>query len=164
MTDVAGARARRSWLPWAVGGGVVVAVLIVGGAVFALSGSDDDPASVREVADQAVAAAQDLDVDAGIDLLCKAHSGDDRHFLDSAIDAARTATGQDAPDARYDVSNLEGSTTGSFDVTITSGDPALEGVVGAAHVKVGRDGDRSCIASFEDTSISQDGSGEYVVD
>ena len=166
MTDVAGGQsgrpARRPWLPWAVGGGLVVAVLVAGGAVFALSGGDD-PTSVREVADQAVAAAEDLDVDAAIDLLCEAPSKSDRAFLDEAISAGKKTSGKDDPDVTYDVSNVDGSASGSFDVKITSDDPGLEGIVGAAHVTVDRDGDRSCISGWEDTSIEQEDSGDYVV-
>lgn len=163
MTDGAQDLGRRRWLPWVVGGAVVVVALVVGGVTFALSSGADDPTTVQAVADAAVKAADELDVDAGIDLLCSAPGSDDREFLDDAIGAARDATGTDTPEVDYLVSNVSGGSEGSFDVRITSTEDALAGVVGSAHVKVERRGDRSCVAGWEDTSIDQEGDGEYVV-
>ena len=162
VSDGVGSSARRSWLPVAIAAAVVVVAVVVGGVAFALSSGGDDPDTVREVADAAVDAAQGLDVDAGIDLLCSAPDSEDRSFLSDAIAAARDATGTQSPKVSYDISNVTGKSEGSFDVRITSSEDALAGVVGSAHVTVSHRGDRSCISGWDDTSIEQ-GDGEYVV-
>lgn len=164
VTNAAGESGGRSRLPWVVGGVVVVGALLVGGFAFALSSGGQDPTTVSGVADAAVQAAEELDVDAAIDLLCSPPGGDDRAFLDGAISAARDATGDESPDVTYEVSHVVGGAEGGFDVVITSGDDALAGVVGTAHVTVQQRGDRSCISGWDDTSIDQQGDGEYVVE
>lgn len=129
-------------------GAAVVLLVGVGAAVWALTGGDAE--SVAEVADEAVAAAEKLDVDAGLDLLCKAPSSEDRDTLEEAIDAAREDTGSKNPDVSYRISEVEGDKHGSFLVTIQTDEPGLEGWPRRV-VKVevaDRDG-RSCIDSFE---------------
>lgn len=132
-------------------GAALVVLVGVGAAVWAFTGGDAD--SVSEVADDAVAAAQELDVDAGIDLLCEAPSAEEREVLEDAIAQAREDAGTDSPDVDYKISDVEGDEEGSFVVHISSDEPGLqdEETYGAASVKAiveSKDG-RSCIASFD---------------
>ena len=70
---------------WIVAG--VLALLVVSGGVTALVlTSGGDPTSVQEVADAAIDAAEDLDVDEGVDLLCDAPSEDERDQLEDLIE------------------------------------------------------------------------------
>lgn len=129
----------------------------VGGAVLALTGGSD-ATSVREVADQAVVAAEELDVDAGIDLLCTAPTDEQRRELDDLIAEGREETGSDEPDIDYDVSEVEGDATGSFRLVATSDDPALEGKELDTVVLVEERDGRSCIAGIRDgETVGQDG-------
>lgn len=145
-----------SRIGWYVAGGALVLVLAIGGAVFALTGGD--ATSVQEVADRAVDAAEDLDVDAGIDLLCSAPTPEQREELEDLISEGRQETGSDNPDVDYVVSDVEGDTTGSFRVVATSSDPALLGKEFDAVVLVEEDDGRSCIAGLEDgETVGEDG-------
>lgn len=138
-----------SRLGWYVAGAALVLVVAIGGAVFAFTGGD--ATSVQEVADQAVEAAEDLDIDAGIDLLCTAPSEQQRQELESLIAEGREETGDDDPDIDYEISEVEGDEEGSFRVTATSDDPALEGKELDAVVIVDEVDGRSCISTLEDT-------------
>lgn len=129
--------------------GAVAAVLLVAGGVTALVVSGGDPTSVQEVADAAVDAAEGLDVDDGIELLCEAPSKKDRADLEALIGEAQDRADTEDPDVDYAISGVEGEAEGSFDVTITSDEDAFEGEEIAGTVLVeSRDG-RSCIAGFE---------------
>lgn len=143
----AGARSR---LPWLVGGGVVLLLLVVVVLVVTLTGSKaaKDARSVQDVADIAVDAAQDLDVDAGIDLLCSAPSDDERRELQDLIDEGRQRAGTDDPDVDYQVSDVEGDATGSFQVRVSSDEAGLEDQEFSVRVNVSKRGERSCIESF----------------
>ncbi|NGZ99771.1 hypothetical protein G5V59_03875 [Nocardioides sp. W3-2-3] len=129
--------------------GAVAAVLLVAGGVTALVVSGGDPTSVQEVADAAVDAAQDLDVDQGIDLLCETPSKKDRHDLEALISEAQDEAGTKDPDVDYKVSNVKGDKEGSFDVTITSDEDAFKDETIAGTVTVATVDGRSCITGFE---------------
>lgn len=129
--------------------GAAAAVLLLAGGVTALVVSGGDPESVQDVADAAVDAAQDLDVEDGVDLLCEAPSKKDRADLEALIEHAQDEADTDDPEVDYAISNVQGDKEGSFDVTITSDEDAFEGEEIAGTVRVeSRDG-RSCIAGFE---------------
>lgn len=127
----------------------VVAVLLIGTGTTVALLSGGDATNVEEVADQAVEAAEDLDVDAGIDLLCDAPSAEERDELDAFIETAQDEAGTDDPDVDYAISDVEGEETGSFRVDVSSEDPAFEDQDFAIDVTVEQDGDRSCIAGAE---------------
>ncbi len=147
---------RQSRLGWYVAGGVLLLILAIGGAVFAFTGGD--ATSVQDVADQAVEAAEDLDVDAGIDLLCTAPTKKQRADLDALISEGREEAGGEDPQVDYEVSDVEGDATGSFRVRATSDEDALEGKELDVVVLVEQDGDRSCIAGIEDGErVGEDG-------
>lgn len=138
----------RSKVPLIVGGGMVIALAVVVVLVLTLTGSKDaaDASSVQDVADVALAAAEDLDVDAGIDLFCDAPSADDRAELDDLIDEARERADTDDPEVDYDVSDVEGDTSGSFAVRVTSDEEGLDDAELEFTVTVESRGGRSCIA------------------
>lgn len=142
---------RRNPLPFLIGGGVVVVLVIVVVLVVLLGGSKDaaDARSVDDVADVALDAAQDLDVDAGVDVLCEAPDPDDREALETLIDEARDRAGTDDPDIDYEITDVEGEATGTFRVTVTSDEESFDGSSGSFLVTVEQDGDRSCIAEIE---------------
>ncbi|MBS4753792.1 hypothetical protein KG112_13340 [Nocardioides sp. zg-ZUI104] len=133
---------------WVVAG-VVLLVLLLAGGVTALVVASGDPQTVEEVADAAVEAAEDLDIDAGADLLCEVPSSKDRQDLADLIDEARAEAGTDDPDVTYDVANIRGGAEGSFEVRITSDEKELANRTLSARVIVkSRDG-RSCIDDVE---------------
>ena len=131
-------------------------VLAIGGAVFAFSGSAD-PTSVQEVADQAVEAAEDLDVGAGIDLLCTAPTRQQREELEDLIAEGREETGSDEPEIDYEISEVEGGASGTFRVRATSDETALQGKELDAVVRVEERDGRSCIAGLDDETVGEDG-------
>ncbi|WP_447644338.1 Rv0361 family membrane protein [Nocardioides zeae] len=115
------AGARRGLV---VGLAVLLGVLLLGGGTWALvaATSDDAPGSVRETAEQAVDAAEALDVDAGARLLCSAPSDDERADLEDAIDEAREQTGTDDPEVAYEISDVEESDDGGSVVVRATAD------------------------------------------
>jgi hypothetical protein len=119
---------------------VVVLVLVTTGG---------DAETVEEVADDAVAAAEDLDVGAGIDLLCDAPSDGDRDDLEDLIDEARDRAGTHDPEVRYEISDVEGDASGSFVVTVTSDEDGLDDERLEMRVIVEERGDRACISDVE---------------
>lgn len=144
-----GAVPGPSKLPWLVSGVVLVVVLVAGGVVLATVVGDDDPTSVQEVADQAVEAAEDLDVDAAIDLLCDPPSEEERDDLEAIIEAGQEEAGTDDPEVDYEISDVEGDTEGSFHVEITSPEEELSGISANFDVTVEEDDGRSCIAGYD---------------
>lgn len=139
---------RPSWLPWAIVGGAAALVLIAGLIAFAVAASGGTPTSVDEVADRAVSAAEDLDVSAGIDLLCDPPAAESRELLDALIADAQDRTGSDTPEVTIDVHDVDGDASGSFTAVITSAEDEFSGVEREVIVFVeDRDG-RSCIAEF----------------
>lgn len=146
----------RRWVPWAVVAGVAVVVLTGGGIALALTLSGGSPGSVEDVADRAVDAAQELDVSAGVDLLCDPPANESRELLDALIADAQERTGEDDPDVTIDVSDVDDGAAGRFTATISSADAEFAGVIREVHVVVAdRDG-RSCIERFEFPMPGQD--------
>ena len=133
---------------WIVGS--VVAVLLLAAGVTTALASGGDPTTVQEVADAAVEAAEDLDIDAGVDLMCDTPSTSDRDDLKELIETAQDESGTDDPRVDYDISNVKGEEAGSFEVRITSDESAFEDEEIALQVDVEQDGDRSCIAGVDD--------------
>ncbi|MFS3129153.1 hypothetical protein ACLM5J_12205 [Nocardioides sp. Bht2] len=142
---------RNGRLAALVVGGAVVVLVGVGAAVWALTGGD--AGSVSEVADDAVAAAEELDVDAAIDLMCDAPTAEERAVLVDGIAQARADAGTQDPQVDYRISDVEGEAAGSFVVHISTDEPGLqdEETYGAVSVKVivKDDDGRSCISSFD---------------
>lgn len=128
--------------------GVLVLLLGIGGAVLALSGGDAE--SVQEVADQAVEAAEDLDVDAGIDLLCEKPTAEQQDELEELIEGAREESGTDDPDVSYEVSDVPDGASGTFDLRVTSDEEGLDDAELEVVVVVEAQDGRSCIAGVED--------------
>ena len=137
--------------PWLVGVAVIVVMAVVAGAVLLLSGPGDaaDARSVQDVADLAVEAAEELDVEKGVDLLCEAPSDGEREELEDLIAEAQDEAGTDDPEVDYEVSDVEGDETGSFTVEVTSDEDGLEDRDLVLEVEVGQDGDRSCVEGAE---------------
>ena len=129
----------------------MVVLLAVGVGVFALSGTDaSDARSVDDVADLAVEAAEDLDVEKGIDLLCAAPDDRLRDELEDLIAEAQDRAGTDDPEVDYRISDVSDGSTGTFEVEVTSEESGLEGEGAAYKVFVAKDGERSCIAGVGD--------------
>ncbi|QSR26395.1 hypothetical protein CFH99_12240 [Nocardioides aromaticivorans] len=139
-------------LGWIVAGAVALVLLLAGSVTALVVASGGDPTSVEEVADAAVDAAQDLDVDDGVDLLCEAPSGKDRADLEKLIETVRDETGEDDPDATYEISDVEGDTEGSFTVRVTSDEEPYTDAEIAAVVHVQERDGRSCISGFDPIS------------
>lgn len=131
---------------------IAVAVLMVVGAAVAaaITLSGGDPTSVDAVAGEAVDAAEDLDVGAGIDLLCDPPTSEERSDLSDLIGEARDRAGTGDPDVDYEISEVEGDGSGSFVVTVTSEEDGLDDERIEMRVLVEEDGDRSCIAGVEE--------------
>ncbi len=130
---------------------MIVVVAVAAGAVLLLSGPGEasDARSVQDVADLAVDAAEELDVEKGVDLLCEAPSDGEREELEDLIAEAQDEAGTDDPEVDYEVSDVEGDATGSFTVTVTSDEDGLEDRDLVLEVEVGQDGDRSCVEGAE---------------
>ena len=134
---------------WIVAGAIAFVLVFAGGVTTLILASGGDPTTVQEVADEAVAAAEDLDVEAGVDLLCEVPGDGERRELERLIEAAQEESGTEDPDVDYEVSDIEGDAEGSFDVRVTSDEEEFEDDELAARVFVERRGERSCIARFE---------------
>ncbi|GAA4813171.1 hypothetical protein ACFQ0K_05285 [Nocardioides caeni] len=133
-----------------------MAALVVTGVTVALV-VGSDATSVREVAERTAAAAEDLDVDAGIDLLCEPPTDEQRDVLDDMIAEGQDLAGTDDPELDVEVSEVTGDDEGSFHIEITSDDGDLDGREGAVTFLVGTDGDRSCIRGIRDTRVNGQG-------
>jgi hypothetical protein len=129
--------------------GVIALALALAGGVTSIVLDDGDPRSVEEVADAAVAAAEDLDVDEGADLMCDDPTKEQRDQLLTLINAAQREAGTDEPEVDYDVTDVDGETEGSFDVRITSDEKELADSELAYTVLVEEHDGRSCIAGVE---------------
>lgn len=147
----------RSRLPWIVGGVVVLVLALVVVVVLTRGGTKEaaDARSVQDVADAAVAAAEDLDLEKGIDLLCEAPTALQRDLIEQLIADGRDRAGTDDPDVDYAISDVDGDAEGTFKVTISSDDTGLEDTEATFTLAVGTDGDRSCVDA-EKTFTSQD--------
>jgi len=127
---------------------VLLVLAVVAVLAFTLGGGSD-AGSVEEVADAAVEAAEELDLDAGVELMCDPPSDDERERVEGWIESAQDAAGTEDPDVEYDVSEIEGDEEGSFVVTITSTDEPLDEVTGHIEVEVASEDGHSCIADAQ---------------
>lgn len=138
---------RRDRAPWIVTG--VVAVLLFAGLGYLLAVREDPAGSVQQVADQAVRAVQRYDVRAGGKLLCDPLTDEQRSRLEELVKTGKERADTEDPELTIEVSDVRGEREGSFRVRVTSPEPGLVGVLGAATVIVAdRDG-RSCISGLE---------------
>jgi hypothetical protein len=129
---------------------VVVAVLLLGGIAFAVvkATGGDDTSSVQGVADAAVSAAKDLDLDAGVALMCSPPSSADVDYVNHLISEARSAAGGN-PDVSYAISDVRDSGgAGRFTVTITTSEAALSGSHGKLVLLVQSHNGHSCISGI----------------
>lgn len=145
-----GPRPRRGRGPL-VAAGVAVAVLAIGGtawAVVATTGGGD-PTSVEEVAEQAVDAARDLDVDAGVRLMCETPSADEREELEDAIAQGQDYTGNDDLALAFEIRDAADGPEGSVRIDVEGDQAELEGATMEIELTVVQEGDRSCIDEVE---------------
>lgn len=145
-----GHRPRRARGPL-VAVGVAVAVLALGGTAWAVvaTAGGGDPTSVEEVAEQAVDAARDLDVDAGVRLMCETPSADEREELEDAIAGGKDFTGTDDLELAFDVRDADDGPEGNVRIEVVGDQAELEGATMEVELSVVEDGDRSCIESLE---------------
>lgn len=138
---------QRDRMPWIVTG--ILAVLLFAGIGYLYAVREAPPGTVREVADRAVEAVRRYDVRAGGRLLCDPLTDEQQLRLEALVQTGRERA--DTPDPELDIaiSDIRGVTEGSFRVRVTSPEPGLVGVLGAATVLVTEDGGRSCIAGLE---------------
>lgn len=134
-------------MTWIVTG--LVAVGLFGALGYLLAVRVPAAGSVRQVADQAAAAVQAYDVRAGGELLCAPLTDEQRARLEALVQRGKERA--DNPDPRLDIeiSDVQGTTSGQFTVRVTSPEPGLVGVLGAATVLVEERDGRSCIAGLE---------------
>ncbi|MDT9592832.1 hypothetical protein RDV89_07120 [Nocardioides zeae] len=135
--------------------GIVVGlvVLLLAGGTWGLVAafSDDGPQDVRSTAEQAVEAAQALDVDAGARLMCTAPTSEERDDLEDAIEEAQEVAGTDDPEVAYEITEVTEDADGGGTATVEAlGDQAeLEGAALTVRLVVVDDGDRHCIDEIE---------------
>lgn len=142
---------RNAKLGLLVGASALLLLAAVALTVNLTSGSGAN--SVQDVADQTVHAAQNLDVDAGFDLLCEAPGADQRASLVKALRKGIVAAGTNDPALEVVVTNLTGDTTGTFDVSLTSRDLGLRGRDGKLSVEVSERDGHSCISNVNGLGI-----------
>ncbi len=138
---------QRDRMPWIVTG--VVAVLLFAGLGYLYSIQGAPPSTVREVADRAADAVSRYDVRAGGQLLCTPLTEEQRLRLEALVQTGRERADTPAPELDIVISDVRGSAAGSFRVRVTSPEPGLVGVLGAATVLVADQDGRSCIAGLE---------------
>lgn len=165
--DAGSAPSRPTWLPWAIVAGAAAVILLAGLVAFAVAQSGGTPTSVEEVSERAVEAAEDLDVGAGIDLLCDPPAEQSRRLLDTLIAGAQEETGSDHPEVAIDIVEVSGEASGEFIARITSPEEAFEGEEQQVTIAVGERDGRSCIEEFrfsvpgeDPVVIDKDGIGE----
>ncbi|KRB73842.1 hypothetical protein ASE01_17655 [Nocardioides sp. Root190] len=132
-----------------VAGALAAVLLLAGGVTTLVLASAGDPTTVAGVAEAAVEAAEDLDVEAGVDLLCEAPPAEDRRDLERLIEAAQEEADTEDPDVDYEISNIVGDSAGTFDVRATSDEDGLSGEELSATVQVEERDGRSCISSYD---------------
>lgn len=134
-------------MPWIVTG-VVAVVLFAGlGYLYLLRGPTAE--TVREVADQAAEAVQRYDVRAGGELLCDPLTAEQRERLVALVQRGKERADTEDPRLDIVVSDVRGESEGSFTVRVTSPEPGLVGVLGAATVLVANEDGRACISGLE---------------
>lgn len=138
---------RRDPMPWIVTG--LVALVLFGGLgyLYVLRGSSAE--TVREVADQAAEAVQRFDVRAGGELLCDPLTEEQRGRLEALVQTGKERADTEDPRLDIVISAVRGEAEGSFKVRVTSPEPGLVGVLGAATVLVANEDGRACISGLE---------------
>ncbi|QCW49420.1 hypothetical protein FE634_01475 [Nocardioides dongxiaopingii] len=153
-----GPHTLRGWLPWIAVG--VVMVVLAGVAVLTLFLSDaksaEEAENVDDVAGLAVEAAEELDIGAGIDLLCEAPMDLYRQTLETMINDARERSGTVDPAVDYAVSDVSDGATGSFVVEASSSEDGLEGQDLEVRVFVEEQDGRSCISGIGDVDDEEE--------
>lgn len=135
-----------------VGLGVLAGVLVLGGGTWAAVAafSDDAPGSVRETAERAIEAAEDLDVDAGARLMCTTPTDDERAELEDAISGTREIAGTDDPEVDYEIVSVEETDDGGTAVIEAEGEEGeLEDAFLEVRLVVTADDGEHCIDEIE---------------
>lgn len=140
-----------------IGGGIFAALLVLGGATWAVVSftSDDAPDSVEGVVERAVEAANDQDVDALLALVCddsalldvREQAEDANERIDDALD------GED-PGLSYEIESVE---DGVATVRVDTAAAALDGSFAELVITTQKDGDSYCVADIEATDSAYTG-------
>lgn len=134
-------------VPWVVVG--VVMVVLAGVAVVRLfvsePGASTEPVTVAAVADLAVTATEDLDVAAGVEMLCDQPIDLYRMAVESTITRWQTESGVQVPEVDAVVSDVDEGATGSFVIDIDSDQEGLEDEQQTFRVFVESRAGRSCV-------------------
>jgi len=138
---------QRDRMPWIVTG--MVAVVLFAGLGYLLAVREAPADTVQKVADQAVNAVQRYDVRAGGKLLCDPLTDEQRSRLEALVKTGKERADNPDPELDIVISEVMGETEGSFKVRVTSPEPGLVGVLGAATVIVASTDGRSCISRLE---------------
>lgn len=137
---------QRDRMPWIVTG--TVALVLFAGLGYLLAVREGPAETVQAVADQAVKAVQAYDVRAGGKLLCDPLTDEQRSRLEALVKTGKERADSLDPELDIVISAVRGEQEGSFKVRVTSPEPGLVGVLGAATVIVAREDGRSCIAGL----------------
>ncbi|MFV0533568.1 MAG: hypothetical protein ACK5MR_07945 [Cumulibacter sp.] len=161
LPDPAMTSRGRRLLPIAVAVGILALVVIVVILVTSLSGGGSGDASdygldeaaidqapeVSELAGEAAAAADDVDIEAGLALMCQVPAADDVEALKGAISQANEMAGGEAKKSITITDATQDGDTGTFNVQV-QGEGALQAYDFAAIVHVSKVGDDWCIDSI----------------
>ncbi|WP_106849755.1 hypothetical protein [Blastococcus sp. Marseille-P5729] len=149
---------RRPWVPLAAIGGV----LAIGLLVWLIVGLSPDRASdpedyglaaaqresapeVSQVTADAIAAAEDLDVEAGLDLLCQAPSSTDMGTLNEAIADGRAEAGGEDPEMSFTIVEVEQSEDGGSATVRVDGEGNIAGAFLVVELTMKQGSDGFCI-------------------
>lgn len=166
----AAASNAKKWLPLAVVAAIVVVGLLTwvivantgnskGSAVpgDAPPGSSSVPSElaagaphVAQLANQVLTAAANLDVDAGLALLCTAPDADDLDHLGKWISKAKKEAGTDRPQMTLGVSALSETDSGGAFTVSAKGQGQIADRQGEVKVSVAKNGQRYCV---EDVTV-----------
>lgn len=158
----------RPWIPLAAIGGVVAIGLLVWLVVGLSSGGSADPEEyglaaaqresapeVSQLAADAIAAAEDLDAEAGLDLLCQAPSSEGLETLNEAIADGRAEAGGEDPEMSFTIVEVEqAGESGSATVRV-DGEGNVAGAFLMVDLKMKQGSDGYCIEDVEVTDGSR---------
>ena len=155
-----GPPAKRNWIPIIVVAIIAVTALVVG-IIVATGGSSADATDygltaakqraapdVSQLAADAVKAADDVDVDAGLALMCQMPSSKQVIDLKKMIAEADSKAGGTAKKTITIEDAEQSGSTGSFAVRV-DGQEALKGYGFTGTAEVKKSGDRWCISTFD---------------
>lgn len=100
---------------------------------------------VAQLANQVLTAAANLDVDAGLALLCRAPNADDLDHLSKWISKAKKEAGTDRPQLSLGVSALSETDNGGAFTVSAKGQGQIADRQGEVKVTVAKDGTRYCV-------------------